>query len=171
MSKSRIAVFFGIVLMGSALHAATVLVAVLQNEQAPATALQMSATMEDQILASYFDWGHIVTNNEIVNEGSSFKEKGYGLGSAQAVWADFMLVILLEYSPTEVVDRTLGITYARLSGIRWRMVRVRDGVVIAEKKLSPASVPISQPDPYHRARILADRIAQQSHDALQGGRR
>ncbi len=171
MSKSRIAVLCGILLMGSAVHAATVLVAVMQNEQAPATALQMSSAMEDQILGAYFDWGHIVTNDEITSEGSSFTEKGYGLGPARAVWADFMLVILLEYSPVEVVDSSLGITYARLSGISWRMVQVRDGIILVEKKLPPTSVPVSEPDPYRRARILADTIAKESRDALLGARR
>ncbi len=165
MRKAALFVFFSI-LSALTASAATVLVSIVQNEEAPSSAYLMSSTIEDQLMGSYYDWGQIITNDEIRYDGSRFPESDFGLQNATEVYADFLLVVFLQYERAEIVNSDLKLTYSQLVAVQWRLVRIRDKKVIGGSTIASTALPLLDPDPYKNARSLADIIAFQSRDAM-----
>lgn len=140
------------------LWAKTLTVALVQNEKAPAVALDMSRTIEDEILGVYFDAGHIVSNNDIQFDGSQFAKDNYGLHEAAVGYSDYLIVVYLEYGPAEKKDETTHASYAELLAAKWRVVKVSSTRILAEGAIDVTKIRVTDFDPYQRARLVADKI-------------
>ena len=147
----------------SGLSAETVTITLVQNEKAPAIALEMSNAIEDEIFGHFYDAGHIASNTEIRYDGSRFREKNFGVKEAAFGYSDFLVAVSVQYGPAEITDKEKKITYAELDAITWRLVEVKTSKIVAEKKIDAKKVPVTQSDPYLQARVDAG-IA--SDDAL-----
>ncbi len=150
--------------VASAVFCSTVTVTVVQNEQAPFVALQMSQTVEDELMTVLFDSGHIVSNTSVRLDGSLFSGRSFGLKEAAHGLSDYLLVVLLKYNPSEKKKPDDSAAYAQLDGLSWRLVNVAGGAVLAEKTLDLSKIPITDFDPYKQSRQLADIVGR---DCLQ----
>lgn len=138
--------------------ASTVTVTLVQNEQAPSVALQMSQTIEDELMSGFFASGHIVSNTEIRFDGLSFDARNFGLKDAALGMSDYLLAVSLQYNPAEKKETEGSAAYAQLDGLIWRLVKVDGGSVVAEKKLDLSKVPITDFDPYKQSRNVASFV-------------
>lgn len=161
--------------LSASAYAESVTIALAQNAQAPAVALEMSRTIEDEILNDYFDGGHIVSNMPIAMEGSSFKKKNFSVKEAAFGYSDYVIAVYLEYGPDEIKDEEKKTSYAELRSIVWRVVLVSSSKVVDEKTIDATKLKIRDFDPYKRARMIADQISAASLAAVvrseQGGKK
>jgi len=139
----------------------TVTITVVQNEAAPAVAIDMSRTIEDEIFGRFFDAGHIASNTDVRFDGSHFSEKNFGVKEAAFGYSDYLIAVSLGYGPAEKKDESKNLTWAELVSLEWRVVRVQNQVVIAEKKVDVAQLKIADFDPYKQSRIVADSVTDQ----------
>jgi len=157
----------------SALSAETVTISVIQNETAPSIASDMSHTIEDEILGSYFDAGHIVSNSDIRFDGIQFTEKNFGIKEAAQGFSDYLIAILLNYNPVEIHDTEKKTSWAELTSLVWRVVRVSDSKILAEKSMDISQLKVLDSDPYKQSRIVADQAIKETlaviAKAKQGG--
>ncbi|ULQ60092.1 hypothetical protein K7I13_01825 [Brucepastera parasyntrophica] len=159
MHKNRL--FFVIILLTLCLggiSAATVTISVVQNEQAPEVALEISRTVENEIMMQFFDAGHIVSNEPIKSNGNRFPEKNYGLKDAALGYSDYLVVVFLQYGVNKIESSDKKSTYAELKSVNWRLVRVRNAEIITEKKLEIQAGQKNNFDPYKNAKTLAKQI-------------
>lgn len=148
-------------------HAETITITIVQNETAPAIALNMSQTIEDELLDDYFDNGHIVSNTEIRFDGANFVKPNFGLKEAAFGDSDYLLAVYLEYGPGEKRDEEKNLTWAELVSLEWRLVRVLRSTVVAESVVEVSKVKITDFDPYQQSRMVADLVSEQSLGAIQ----
>lgn len=148
------------------ISAETVTVTVVQNENAPAIALQMSQAIEDEILGDYFNAGQIVSNTQVRYDGSHYSEKNFGIKEAAFGLSDYLVVINLQYGPGEVVDKDKQITYAELNVLDWRLVKVLTSEVLVEKSINVKNIKVMDSDPYKQSRIVAGMAANDSLQAI-----
>jgi hypothetical protein len=141
-------------------------VSIVQNEKAPAVALEMSQTIEDELMNDYFDAGHIVSNTDIRFDGSKFKAANFGIKEAAFGMSDYLLAVYLQYGPGEIKDEKKGITYAQLDTVVWRLVEVRSSNIVAEQTLDATKIHVTDFDPYQQSRLVADQASGASIDAL-----
>jgi len=139
------------------LQAETVTISVIQNESAPAIAAEMSHTIEDEILGSYFDAGQIVSNSDVRFDGVRFTEKNFGIKEAAQGFSDYLIAILLNYSPGEIQDTEKKTSWAELDSLVWRVVRVSDSKILGEKSIDVNQIKVMDSDPYKQSRIVADQ--------------
>jgi len=139
------------------LPAETVTISVIQNENAPAIASDMSHTIEDEILGSYFDAGQIVSNSDIRFDGVQFTEKNFGIKDAAQGFSDYLIAILLNYNPGEISDTEKKTSWAELDSLVWRVVRVSDSKILGEKSIDVKQIKVMDSDPYKQSRIVADQ--------------
>lgn len=140
-------------------QAATVTVAIAQNATAPVMALEMSRTVEDEIMGIYFDSGHIVTSNALSMNDSSFDDLSFGVAEASEGFADYLITTKLTYTKDEKTDELLKISYAELQTISWRVIRISTGKMIAGKTVKLREFKSVDSDPYLQARAAAKKIA------------
>ncbi|HNY20918.1 MAG TPA: hypothetical protein PKO22_02090 [Treponemataceae bacterium] len=161
--------------ISAAAYAESVTIALAQNAQAPVVALEMSRTIEDEILNDYFDGGHIVSNTPIAMEGSSFKKKNFSVKEAAFGYSDYVIAVYLEYGPEEIKDTEKKTSYAELRSIVWRVVLVSSSKIVEEKTIDATKLKIRDFDPYKRARMIADQVSAASLAAVlrseQGGKK
>ncbi len=150
----------------SGASAATITLSVVQNEDAPEIALQMSQTVEDQLFANYFDSGHIVSNSDISFDGSQFEKTSYGIKEAAFGLSDYLIVIYLHYGPQELQNVEKKTSFAELNTLSWRVMNVLTSKVIAEKSIDITKIKVLDADPYKQARILTDAISTETMKAL-----
>ena len=146
----------------AAASAATITVTVVQNEGAPEIAIQMSRTVEDELLGQYFNAGQIVSNTDILMNGSRFAEKNYGIKQAAFGMSDYLLVVYLQYGPGERVDEKKKVSWADLKTITWRIVAVPTSRIIEERSIEYSIFPVDDFDPYQQARKPAEMIVRES---------
>jgi len=150
----------------SAAFADTVTLTVVQNEKAPAIALEMSDTIEDEIFSCFFDAGHIASNTDVRFDGSRFSEKNFGVKEAAFGLSDFLVVISLQYGPAEVTDKERKITYAELDTLTWRLVEVTSVKTVMQKTIDVKKIRVTDFDPYAQVRQVADIAANDSLNAI-----
>jgi len=154
---------------------ATVTVSVVQNEKAPEVALEMSRTVEDELLGQFFDLGHIVSNSDISFKGSLFSQKNFGIKEAAFGMADYLVLVLLSYGPGERKNDETGMIYAELQKLSWRVVQVQDSAILDEKTIEYNDKTVKDFDPYAAVRVPARQIASDSISIMernsQGGKR
>lgn len=139
-------------------HCATISLSVVQNEEAPAIALEMSQTVEDQMFNRCFDEGHILSNVDIRFDGSLFPTANFGIKEAAFGLSDYLIVIYLYYGPQEIQNKEMKLTYAELNNITWRVVRVATSKILSEKKINVSDIKILDSDPYKQSRTITDSI-------------
>ena len=154
----------------SSIQAETVTISVVQNENAPTIASDMSRTIEDEILGSYFDSGHIVSNSDIRLDGIQFTEKNFGIKEAAQGYSDYLIAILLNYSPGILEDTDKKTSWAQLDSLVWRVVRVADSKIIGEKSIDAHQIKVMDSDPYKQARIVADQAIKDTLAAIGKGK-
>lgn len=159
--RTCVSLLFSLLAVASA-QAATVTVAIAQNAAAPALALEMSRTVEDEIMGFFFDSGHIVTSNALAMNDSSFDDLSFGVNEASEGFADYLVTARLTYGADERKDELLGITFAELRTITWRVVRLSTGTMVAGNDVVLRDFKSVDPDPYLQARAAAKRIAANS---------
>ncbi len=147
-------------------QAATVTVSIAQNAEAPATALEMSRTVEEEIMGFFFDSGHIVTSNALSMNDSAFDDLSFGVAEATEGFADYLVTARLTYTKDEISDEQQKITYADLQTITWRVVRLSTGKMIAGSTVRLADYKSADPDPYAQTRSSAKKIAMDSMKAI-----
>lgn len=162
----RFRVFMGIILLmtvcSAFLCAATITVTVVQNEGAPDIAIQMSRTVEDELLGQYFNAGHIVSNTEVLKNGSRFSERNYGIKEAAFGMSDYLLVVYLQYGPGEIKNEEKKMSWAELKTITWRIVAVPTSRIIEERSVEYSTFPVDDFDPYLQVRKPAGLIVRES---------
>lgn len=151
----------------SALGAANITVTVVQNEDAPSIALEMSQTIEDEMLGNYFEYGHIVSNTGIRFDGIKFVEKNFGVKEAAFGLSDYLVAVFLQYGPAEIINSEKKTSYAELNKVLWRVVHVLSSAVIAENTIDATKIKVIDFDPYKQARLVADQVSSESLKALQ----
>ena len=139
-------------------HCATISLSVVQNEEAPAIALEMSQTVEDQMFNRCFNAGHILSNVDIRFDGSLFSTANFGIKEAAFGLSDYLIVVYLYYGPQEIQNKEMKLTYAELNTITWRIVRVDSSKILSEKKINVIDMKIQDADPYKQTRIITDSI-------------
>ncbi len=144
------------VLTISGAAAATITLSVVQNEQAPAIALQMSQTIEDELLGDYFEYGHIISNSDIRFDGSRFAEANFGIKEAAFGLSDYLVVVYLHFGPAEKKDAEKKMSWAELDSMTWRVVRVLTSEILGEDSIDATKVKVTDFDPYRQARTVAD---------------
>jgi hypothetical protein len=144
------------------IYAASVTVTVAQNERAPLIALDMSRTIEDELMGKYFDAGHIVSNTPIRFDGSLFARKEFGIKEAAFGYSDYLLAVYLEYGPNEITIEEKKMTYAELRFITWRVVDVRTQKILEEQSIDVTKIKVTDFDPYQRSRLVADTVSDAS---------
>jgi len=162
----------GILLLAAcaAVSAATITVTVVQNEEAPDIAIQMSRTVEDELLGQYFNAGQIVSNTDVMMSGSRFSEKGFGIKEAAFGMSDYLLVVYLQYGPGERIDEEKKISWAELKTITWRIVAVPTSKILEERSIEYSVFPVDDFDPYQQARKPAGMIVRESLPVIDGDR-
>ncbi|HPA10476.1 MAG TPA: hypothetical protein PLV73_06615 [Treponemataceae bacterium] len=148
------------------LTAQTVTITIVQNKNAPDTALGMSRVVEDALLGVYYDSGMIVTTTEIAFDGNNYRDKNYGVKAAAHGMSDYVLVVYMQYGQAEKTNTELGLKYAELKKATWKLVHVRDIIIIEEQKLDLSAVPIKEFDPYKQISMLGELIARDSLQAM-----
>jgi hypothetical protein len=148
------------------LPAETVTIAVVQNEAAPAIAIEMSQTIEDELMGDYFDAGHIVSNQSIRNDGSKFEEPNYSVKEAAFGLSDYLVAVSLEYGPAVMKDESKKLTWAELVSLKWKIVRVLGATLVAEQSVDVSKIKITDFDPYKQSRLVADTVSEQTLDAI-----
>lgn len=149
----------------SAAGAQTFNLSIVQNEKAPAIAIELSRVVEDEILGQCFNAGLIISNDEIRFNGSDFSDKKFGIKQAAFGMSDYLLAVLLVYGKNEKkIEKSL--TYAELEKIQWRLVKVSDSSVIAEKTIKASSIPVQDSDPYNQARVIARSITSETTELV-----
>lgn len=138
------------------LAASTVTVAVAQNEVAPEIALETSSLIEDEIMGSLYDEGYIVSNNDISLVGTAYADPSFGIKDATEGFSDYLIAVLVEYAEEAVKDAERQIVYAEIRAVTWRLVRLSDGKVLAERVVDMKKAKAD--DPQDRARRLAKII-------------
>jgi hypothetical protein len=159
------AVTFLVAALG-ALPAETVTIAVVQNESAPAIAIDMSQTIEDELMGNYFDAGHIVSNTAIRNDGSKFEESNFSVKEAAFGLSDYLVVVSLGYGPAVMKDEAKKLTWAELVSLKWKVVRVQNSLIVAEQSVDVSKIKVTDFDPYKQSRLVADTVGEQTLDAI-----
>lgn len=144
----------------------TVTITLVQNEKAPAVALEMSNAIEDEIFGRFYDAGHITSNTSIRFDGSRYRERGFGVKEAAFGLSDLLVAVMVQYGPQEVTDSEKKITYAKLDSITWRIVEVSSSKIVMEKKLDVKTIKVTQADPYQQARTDASMAADEALKAI-----
>lgn len=170
MSKIVLSVFLSLSVVSGA-GAATISLSVVQNEQAPAIALDMSRTIEDELFGNFFDAGHIISNSDIRFDGSRFVEANYGIKEAAFGLSDFLVVVSLHYGPAEKKDTETKLSYAELDSLAWRVVRVLSSEILGESTIDVSKVKVTDFDPYRQSRIVADLVGAQTIAVVRGSKR
>ena len=147
-------------------NAQTVTISIVQNEKAPAIAIDMSRTIEDQLMDSFFDLGFIVSNSDIRFDGYNYSKNNFGIKEAAFGMSDLLLAVQLTYSAGEKTNVDKKNTYAQLENIVWRLVRVKDSYIIKEAIFDISSVPVKDFDPYKQTRSLAKKLAENANKAI-----
>jgi hypothetical protein len=150
-------------------YAASVTVTVVQNEQAPAIAIDMSRAIEDEIFGDLFDSGHIVSNTDIRFDGSGFAQGNFGVKEAAFGYSDFLVALYLEYGPVAITDSEKKTSWAELRAITWRVVRVSDSSILAEKSIDVSKIKVTDFDPYKQSRLVADQVVDATLPVLKKG--
>lgn len=135
--------------------AQTVTVTVVQNEKAPAIAIEMSRVVEDELFSVLFDSGCIASNTSVRFDGSRFDEDNFGIKEAAFGMSDYLVAVLLRYGETEMSDIESKQTWAELRSMTWRVFDVRTGALLGEQNIDITRIKISDSDPYSRARFVA----------------
>ncbi len=136
--------------------AQTVTVAMAQGSAAPEAALQMSKTIEDELLVLLFDGGYIVSTEELALKDGDFAKAEFGVKEAAWGMSDYLVAIRARYAADEIKDVDNKVSYARLLGLDWKLVRVANPEVLASGSVDPR-VPAPQgTDPYAGVRLLVD---------------
>jgi hypothetical protein len=152
------AVIFLLLISITSVHAASITVSIVQNEQAPAIAIDISRTIEDELFNDYYDAGHIVSNTDIRFDGSSFTQKNFGIKEAAFGFSDFLVTVYLEYGPGEIKDTEKKTTYAELRSLVWRVVQVNNSAILASDTIDVTKIKVTDFDPYKQSRLVADRV-------------
>ncbi len=168
--KFVLPLFFSLFVLSGA-SAATISLSVVQNEQAPAIALQMSQTIEDELFGNFFDSGHIISNSDIHLDGSRFSEPNYGIKEAAFGLSDFLVVVYLHFGPAERKNVEKKQSFAELNSLTWRVVRVLSSEILGESTIDMSKVKITDFDPYQQSRIVADMVGAQTIAVVQGSKR
>ncbi len=163
--RTCVSAFYCLLGLASA-QAATVTVSIAQNAEAPATALEMSRTVEDEIMGVFYDSGHIVTSNALSMNDSAFDDLSFGVAEASEGFADYLVTVRLTYKKDEITDEAREITYADLKTLTWRVVKLSTGTMIAGDTVKLPDGRSGDTDPYQRARATARRIAVDSIKAI-----
>lgn len=148
------------------LSAQTFTISIVQNENAPAIAIEMSRTIEDELLDFFFNSGFIVSNTDISFDGKSFSKKNFGIKEAAFGMSDFLLVVQLTYASSEKSNPENKKSYAQLDSLVWRLARVKDSHIISEVAFDISSVPVKDFDPYKQSRMLTKKVAEQAIKTL-----
>lgn len=152
-----------------ALHAASITVSVIQNEEAPAIAVDISRTIEDELLNDYFNAGHIVSNTEIRFDGVAFAKKNFGIKEAAFGFSDFLIAVYLEYGPGEINDTEKKKSYAELRSLAWRVAQVNNSAILASGSIDVTKIKVTDFDPYKQSRLVADRVTDATLKILEKG--
>lgn len=150
----------------SAAGAQTFNLSIVQNEKAPAISIELSRVVEDEILGQCFNAGLIISNDEIRFNGSDFPDKKFGIKQAAFGMSDYLLAVLLVYGKNEKKIEEKSLTYAELEKIQWRLVKVSDSSVIAEKTIKASSIPVQDSNPYNQARVIARSITSETTELV-----
>jgi hypothetical protein len=161
-----LALLLSLAIPSAAVHAASVTVSVVQNERAPVIAIDMSRTIEDELMGGYFDAGHIVSSTSIRLDGSKFAQKNFGIKEAAFGYSDYLLAVYLEYGPNELKIEEKKITYAELRTIVWRVVDVKTSKILEEKTIDVTKIRVTDFDPYEQSRLIADTVMNASLERL-----
>jgi hypothetical protein len=145
----------------------TVTLSIVQNEKAPAVALEMSRIIEDQMFGNFFDSGLIASNSNIRFDGSQFGQKNFGIKEAAFGLSDYLIAVYLQYNPEEKKDDMLKLTYANLDSVSWRVVRVLSSEIVDEKTINVSKIKVTDSDPYKQVRTVADEISNGALSLLQ----
>lgn len=151
--------------------AETITLSIVQNEEAPAIAVHMSQTIEDEVLRNYYDYGHILSNESIRFDGVQFSQKNFQIKEAAFGYSDYLLVVYLHYGPVELRDEDKKTSYAVLDTLTWRLVKVDSSAILAEKTIDVTKIPVTDFDPYQQSRVVADRISMESVIEIQKEKR
>lgn len=146
----------------SSVSAATVTLSVVQNEQAPEVALEISQTIEDQLFGDFFEAGHIVSNDDIRMDGSRFVEKNFGIKQAAFGLSDFLIVVYLHYGPGVINDTEKKMTYAELDTLSWRVVRVLSSEILGEGAIDVTKIQVRDFDPNNQSRLIASLVSKET---------
>lgn len=148
--------------------ASMVTLSIVQNEEAPSTAIETSRILEDELFSLFFSMGTIVTNIDIGMDGSRFKDPLYSVKEASWGGSDYLLVIYLEYKPEEKEDETEANTETEteikkpgpveLISISWRLVHVMSAKTLETGETPKGFRGISETDPAKKAQILANQL-------------
>lgn len=152
--------------IGGISSAQTLTISIVQNENAPAIAIEMSRTIEDELLDSFFNSGCIVSNAEIILDGKAFSKKNFGIKEAAFGMSDFLLAVQLTYASNEKTNPENKNSYAQLDSLVWRLARVKDSHIISEVTFDISSVPVKDFDPYKQSRMLTKKVAEHAGKAL-----
>lgn len=146
--------------------AQTLTISIIQNESAPTIALDMSRTIEDELLNTFFNSGFIVSNAEITFDENAFSKNNFGIKQATFGMSDFLLVVKLNYASAAKTNQESKKNYAQLESLVWRLLNVKNSVIISENKFDISSVPITDFDPYKQTRSLAKKVAENAGKTL-----
>lgn len=147
-------------------RAATVAVSIAQNATAPATAVDMSRTVEGEIMGVFYDSGHIVTSNALSMSDDSFEDASFGVAEASEGYSDYLVAARLTYAKDEITDEALKLTYADLETVSWRVIQLSTGKTIAESTVLLSDFKSEDPDPFVQTRTSARKIAVDSMNAI-----
>lgn len=136
--------------------AQTITVAVAQNESAPASAVLMSKTVEDELLGIMFDQGYIVSTAELSMKDEAFSAPNFGVKEAAFGLSDYLIAVRIRYGADEKKDPDKNVSYAQILSLDWKLVRVVNPVILASGSISPKTVTVLDQDPYGDARRLID---------------
>lgn len=150
----------------SCAFADTVTITLVQNEKAPAIALDMSNTIEDEIFGRFYEAGHIASNTDLRFDGSKYHDQNYGVKEAAFGLSDFLVAVSVQYGPAEITDTEKKITYAELDSLTWRVVDVKTAKTVVEKKIDIKKIKVTQSDPYQQARIYAGMATDEALAAI-----
>lgn len=110
----------------------------------------------------YFDSGHIVSNADIASNGSSFDDPYYGVKEATLGDSDFLVLAYLEYSPAVQTDTEKKLSWAVLTSIKWRVIRLNLAKPTVDGTMDVKDIEVMDSDPYKRSRVVADELGRKT---------
>lgn len=150
----------------SYIYASAITVTLVQNEKAPSTAVVMTQFLEETLLNSLFEQGHIVSNTEIRFDGSKFNDLNFGLKEASFGMSDYLITVLLQYSNEEKKDVNNNSAYAQLQGIQWKITSVASQKVLFSNIFDISKIVKTETDPYQQAKKIGIELSNESNSFI-----
>jgi hypothetical protein len=159
-------IFF--LLCSAALSAASVNIAVFQKTPVSGESTRIGEAtriIENSIMDYYFEMGFIISNERASTAWEDYEDGETGLKQAISGYAEYFVAVLI---PLETTVQPVNIRY--IDAVSWRVVRTRDGEVIAQGKSVPGKPEQDEKDPVRGIGIFAAEIARDTINVIQKSR-